>query len=253
MCTYTTLGLILFNTLPILISLIIAAVIVVFMIKRLKFNLIWKIVLITFVLILWYFISSLISFYVVDKISHSSFFEKQKIQIWQCDNSLRSGMLQPPSDLQVGYVYNGLRLPVQLDETEVTNSLMDKKNIEIKKNICSQTISMAKEDGWQVLDTDVFTDGGSTTYSLFKNKDVPAADIYCKYDMMSGKFSSTTISFIHPAYVGSWLLKMNSHPAREFGTKPLIKVEELMGCDGKIIQGAYDGTVECYKGSKVID
>lgn len=246
MCQYSILGTIIFQVLPpIIIGAILAFVLVKF-IKIAKLNLIWKIISIIVALILTF-----ISWMWFEESKTMYSFDSKGIlagvKVWNCDDTLFNGVSVRSSVTPTVFTYHDLRVPVKLDESSVTASLMDKKTIEVKKDICAQTISMAKEDGWQILDTQAMTDGGSKGYSLFKTKDVPAVDIYCNYEMISGKFKSTNISFIHPAQIGTWLLKMNSDPARELGYKPSINVEELMGCDGTIIAGRNADMVECYK------
>jgi len=145
------------------------------------------------------------------------------------------------------YTYHSLRVPVELEENKVSESLMNKQPIKIEKDICPQTLEMAKEDNWQILDTNHYTDGGSISYDLFKDKNQPAVAIFCKYEMALARYSETTIVFIHPARIGSWLLDLNSHPKRTMGSVERINVEQLMDCDGTIIRGQMPETVECIK------
>lgn len=246
MCQYSLLGIIIFQVLPpIIIGGILSFVLVKF-IKIGKLNLAWKIVSIILALILtfisWVWLEESKTMYSFDSKGIFS-----GVKVWSCDDTLFNGISVRSSAVPTVFTYHDLRVPVKLDESSVTASLMEKKSVLVKQDICAQTIAMAKEDGWQILDTQSMTDGGSKGYSLFQNKDVPAVDIYCNYEMSSGKYESTNISFIHPAQIGTWLLKMNSDPARELGYKPAINVEELMGCDGTIIAGRNAGMVECFK------
>lgn len=153
-----------------------------------------------------------------------------------------------PADFGVNetFTYSGFRFPFKLSEEQVSQSLMDGEPITVKnvKWEWSDSIGvMASQDGWKEINFNFYSDGGSYSRSYFKSKDVPAVEIFFHWDMSKGGYEDLTVRFIHPAKIGSWLLKIRSEKAI---TGETLDVESLMQCDGIISETRPDFT-ECIK------
>ena len=145
------------------------------------------------------------------------------------------------------FTYYDFRFPFKFSEDQINRSLMNDEPItvkNVKQEWPDSVNSMALQDGWKLLDSILYSDGGSSAYRYFKSKDVPAVEIFYHWDALKGNYESVTVRFIHPAKIGSWLLKIRSDKLFAKGEK--LNVESLMQCDG-IIAETHPGFTECIK------
>ncbi|MDP2812237.1 MAG: hypothetical protein Q8O32_00900 [bacterium] len=150
------------------------------------------------------------------------------------------------SQIEASHTYYKFRFPFALDEQQISNSLMKKELIKISsiQLLWPDSIEkMAKQDGWTKINESNLNDGGSSFVSYFMDKDNPAVNLFYNWDISKGNFEYISIQFIHPAYIGSWLLDIRSNRSIRGES---LNIEELMDCDGIIAKTTGDST-ECIK------
>ncbi|MEI6039791.1 MAG: hypothetical protein WCP93_00340 [Candidatus Berkelbacteria bacterium] len=160
-------------------------------------------------------------------------------------NTKTENTILKPKSSTTNNVYYGFKLPVKLNDTDVTNSLANKTRINISgNNFCEETLSMAEQDAWQIVSQENFTtgDGESFVTDYFKTKDSPAIEFYCHWDSPSQTFDRGTITFISTEKIGSWLLKIKNNPNAILAE--YLNVAELMDCNGTIVETS-PGITEC--------
>jgi len=122
--------------------------------------------------------------------------------------------IHPGKEGESIWVYYGFRLPLRLSQQDVNNSLKDSKELTVE-NVSLEWIDlidqMALKDGWQVLETRHFNDGGSVMKKYFKSKSNPAVQLFYKWDLNSGRYKSLSVLFIPPAKIDTWLSGIQSH------------------------------------------
>lgn len=137
---------------------------------------------------------------------------------------------------------NNFPFPLSLEQ--INKSLTQNQEIVItpvKLNWPEEINSSLLKGGWKLIGSSHMLDGGSVVYYYFETKDKPAMSLYYHWDLLKGNFQSLKLNFIHPARIGSWLIKN-----RPYFENSDIDIEALMDCEG-ILYETHPNVTECVK------
>ena len=137
----------------------------------------------------------------------------------------------------------GFEFPFVVNVEDLNNSTMSNGKgvvIEDPKKEWNKAIYDSNiANGWQLLQEDLYTDGGSSKQTYFFAKKEPMVEIFNEWDMVEGKMVTMTIKLIHPADVAKTLIDIRSQKAVMM---EIFNIEELLDCPGSVGEyqsGAY--------------
>jgi len=131
-----------------------------------------------------------------------------------CGGVTEDMVVNPPQPSNFGinktYFYHNFEFPFVLDEEKVTDSLMNGSIISYKnptKGEVESLMVLPLNNGWKSGGMQFYKDGGSQLLKYYKTLDKPGIQLFYKYDMNTGKYSSIDVKFIHPKDMANWVEK----------------------------------------------